>query len=266
MTAMAITATGAADGSLRDDGYQVLRGILCPDALELLRGFLERSIDRSLARTAGETGIGDRHGLTARIAEVTAPDRFAAYSREAQQILSGHFDLETRLDPQLWVVPRQEALRALLRRLLGSDTLFAHLPPAARFVLPGNRQAGVPAHQDVSYNTHLSGFLTVWVPLVEIDEACGGVVVYPGTHRGPVTKVETGAAFWLEGVPTDGLALVRHRMSPGDVLILDPRVVHASLPNTSGRVRISIDYRFFGDPAGSTKHHLDMQRWTVIAP
>lgn len=180
---------------------------------------------------------------------------------------SGHFDLDTRLDPRLWAIPRLPRLQALLREVLDSHTLFLHMPPAARFVLPGNLEAGVPPHQDLSYNRHLSDFITVWVPLVDIDDACGGVAVYPGSAAPcEIAVPRDPQGHWLRGVSTHGYESLHCKLRMGDVLLLSKWIIHASMPNHSPRTRLSIDYRFFGEQDRSTKHHLDLQTGVVIAP
>lgn len=180
---------------------------------------------------------------------------------------SGHFDLNTRLDPRLWAIPRLPALQALLREVLDSGALFLHLPPAARFVLPGNLEAGVPPHQDLSYNRHLSDFVTVWVPLVDIDDACGGVAVYPGSAAPcEIAVPRDPQGHWLRGVSTQGYEALHCKLRVGDVLLLSKWIIHSSMPNHSSRTRLSIDYRFFGEQDSSTKHHLDLQSGVVIAP
>jgi ectoine hydroxylase-related dioxygenase (phytanoyl-CoA dioxygenase family) len=55
-------------------------------------------------------------------------------------------------------------------------------------------------------------------------------------------------------------------MAPGDALIFNPYVVHGSMPNLSNRIRFSIDCRFFGGDARTSKHYLDMTTWSVVAP
>jgi ectoine hydroxylase-related dioxygenase (phytanoyl-CoA dioxygenase family) len=55
-------------------------------------------------------------------------------------------------------------------------------------------------------------------------------------------------------------------MRPGDVLALNPMVIHRSMPNRSERTRFSIDFRFFGDADTSAKHFLDLRTWQVVAP
>jgi ectoine hydroxylase-related dioxygenase (phytanoyl-CoA dioxygenase family) len=110
----------------------------------------------------------------------------------------------------------------------------------------------------------MTAFVTLWVPLVETDEECGGVGVYEGTGRSPEHSVGQDR-FWLQPVAAEGRP-VHHAMSRGDALLLNRWIVHQSMPNRSARTRLSIDFRFFGEHDSSTKHYLDLQRRVVVPP
>jgi len=231
-----------------------------------VRRFLESRIADEVAAACAEIGCSDPRDLVSHIGHL-AQDGGTRLSKATRDTLSGHFSLSTRLSEELWRVPRSPRLRTLLQSVLSSSSLRMHMPPTSRFVLPGNTYAGVPAHQDISYNRHMSDFVTVWVPFVDIDEACGGVRVY----RGSGEKIERLAReekdqFWLKGAPTDGFDPVHCVMQAGDVLLLSRWVVHESMPNRSFRTRISTDFRFFAEREHSSKHFLDMQQWHVVAP
>jgi hypothetical protein len=189
---------------------------------------------------------------------------------EDRHVLLGHFPLPVRLGEALWQIPLSLAEQPFLYDLLGAQKLFVHMPPAARFVLPRNLKAAVPAHQDVTYNKHLGPFCVVWVPLVEIDQACGGMAVYPRTQgRGELFTGETVAPAdgWIPGIDVARFErVVLEPLSPGDVVVMGNETAHESMPNKSGRTRLSIDFRFFGDNSHSSKHYLDLAQRRVIAP
>lgn len=230
-------------------GYRVCPQILDRDVLRTVRTFLEERIASEMATADGLEGAGQ-------------PD-----VKAARDTRSGHFSLQTRLDPRLRAIPGMPALRAALRDALGSEDLYLHLPPAARFILPGNNAAGVPAHQDLGYNRHMSDFVTAWVPLVDIDDECGGVVVYEGSSS--PCEIATAAdpqGYWLKGLSTEGYTPVHCKLKVGDVLLMSKWIIHASMPNRSSRTRLSIDFRFFGGEDSSSKHYLNMQSGKVIEP
>lgn len=69
-------------------------------------------------------------------------------------------------------------INEVLRACLDRQHIYMHMPPAARFALSGNIHPGIPAHQDITYNEDTSSVITKWVPLVDMSDECGGVVVY----------------------------------------------------------------------------------------
>jgi len=255
--------------AFRRHGYGIVPQVLDVALLASVRQLLEAHMQRQMAAAAREMGGHSVAQFVCELASGTTSGArtLDALSKDTRDTLSGHFSLEARLDRGLWEIPKQPRLRGILHAALRSRALYMHMPPTARFVLPGNLHAAVPAHQDLSYNRHLSDFITVWVPLVPIDGACGGVVVYEGSGGAPETPTDSERdRFWLKGIPVEGYRPVHCEMAVGDVLLLNRHIIHASMPNRSDRTRLSIDFRFFGARDRSHKHHLDIQTWTVIAP
>lgn len=250
----------------REHGYQVARGLLDPAVVAEVGRFLAGEAEAATAAMAASLGCAGREQVVEAIDRESRRPDFESIAPDLRMTMSGHFPLQARLSPRLWALPRLPAVRAMLEALFNDTRLFMHMPPVARFVLPGNRHAGVPAHQDVSYNKHMSDFVTVWVPMVTIDEACGGVAIFEGSGAEPEHAMSKRDGFWFKPVPSEKYKRVHFPMNVGDALLLNPRVIHGSMPNHSTRTRISVDYRFFGGADHSTKHVLDMQTWKVIEP
>lgn len=249
----------------RQRGYQVLRGLIPPHTGAYLKGYLEGLVDPSLNAIRASVPFDSRPDFVKKVDEICRAGALESHEREVQMVMTGHFPLATRLSQDLWRVPKEESVRELLASALRSEQLFMHMPPTARFVLPGSTRAAVPPHRDVSYNSHMRDFVILWVPLTDIDDECGGVAIYEGSHN----KAEDPAGtenFWLKAVSTDGYERVHCTMKMGDALLMDQTMLHASVPNVSDRVRCSIDFRFFGGTSTSSKHMLDLQQWQVIEP
>lgn len=161
----------------------------------------------------------------------------------------------------------------LLFELLSTKRLFAHMPPTARFVIPHCSLARVPPNQDVSYNKHMGDFCVMWVTRVPIDQACCNMAIYPGTQAlGELLEPAdaSSTSHWLPAIDGDAFGgarrVVLEPLAPGDAVTFGPRTIHESMPNVSDRVRLSCDFRFFGEQVQSGKHYLDIARDTVIAP
>jgi hypothetical protein len=254
------------------EGVLIVKGFFPASVIGRTVSFLRQSMDQI-------DGVFRTYGFSMHDSDASA--RATALAAEPpgvipeahNHMLLGHFPLEVRLADALREIPRYANIRPLLFDLLSTRRLFTHMPPTARYVLPHCSLAAVPPHQDISYNRHLGEFCVVWVPLVQIDEACGGMAAYRRTNRmdevlsGELSVAGTG---WLK--PIKGSALEKAErivLSPldlGDAVILDRRTIHESVPNRSDRVRLSCDFRFFGEHSHSTKHYFDISADTILAP
>jgi len=253
----------------REEGLVAVSGVLPEPVIRATSSFLAAALDEiselfaryEISLRDPDAGMQVERLLNADATNVPAEDR---------HVLLGHFPLAVRLNEALWQVPLCLADQPFLYEFLGAKRLFVHMPPTARFVLPGNTKAAVPAHQDITYNKHLGPFCVVWVPLVEIDRSCGGVAVFPRTQgRGELFHGQMIAPSdgWIPAIDTSKLERVELQpLAPGDIVIMGNETVHESMPNRSPRIRLSIDFRFFGDNSRSSKHYLDLVHRRVVAP
>lgn len=254
-------------GFFAQNGYQLIDDLFLAAELEPVRRFLDDEREASLATVRVHLPFESDADLFSQITRLLKDRaRFEALPHQVRNVLSGHFRLEARLSPILSGLARSSRLREVLGEVFGARPLRMHMPPVARFVLPGNDFAGVPAHQDLSYNKHLAELVTMWVPLSEIDDACGGVAVFHGSGDCSELATASDDGFWLEALDTSAYEKRHVTAQPGQGLLLNSRIVHESMPNRSERVRTSIDFRFFAAPTTSTKHYLDMSSWQVVAP
>jgi ectoine hydroxylase-related dioxygenase (phytanoyl-CoA dioxygenase family) len=251
-----------------EHGYQVFEDILPVELIDETRSILEKDAQISLTRAQGEIGCV-KDGLVEAINAIAhgVESSVERLSKASRDTFSGHISLDTRLSPSLRKIPSHPGVQAVVRAVLMSEKIFMHMPPTARFVLPGNIHAGVPAHQDISYNRHLSNFVVIWVPLVDIDDDCGGVLVYDGSGFEPERTIAKDArGFWQSGVSVEGFEPIHCKIRRGSVLALNKWVIHASMLNKSHHTRFSIDHRFFGEGDVSSKHYLDLQTNQIVAP
>ena len=253
-----------------NDGYQIFKNVIPKEIVESCRTFLGEKISETLGPAKAEINChvdSDLLQYIKRIAEGNNGNGVNSISKATRDALTGHFSLDVRLSPILLDVAYSDGMVKILRTILKSHGIYMHMPPTSRYVLPGNIYAGVPPHQDISYNKHMSDFVTVWVPFVDIDDQCGGVTVYQGSGCSPEINVgQNPSKFWLDGIPTDGFHPIRCDMKPGDILVLNKYIIHGSCANTSNRTRISTDFRFFGEGSTSSKHYLDLTAKMVIQP
>ncbi len=249
----------------RENHYIVVRGLFPKSLVENYSLFVQQAFEDEVlpmfARSGLDLGIPS---VVDRILALIAQDAIADLS--VKQTLLGHFPLSTRLSCKIEPIARYLGRSELMREIVGPAPLFMHMPPMLRFVPSRYTPAAVPPHQDASYNSHLNDFATIWVPLVPIDEQCGGLVVFEGSHRGAIRPAAGDANGWLSAVATDDFP--RRQLTglePGDAVVLSPRLIHASAPNVSLRTRFSMDLRIFPAGARSTKHHMNLDTLEIIS-
>lgn len=244
-----------------DIGYLLERSLLdlggTSDVLELLLGNKNR-LQRLLEEWLGEL-VPDNAAFAYHQTQITNYES-RELPKDLRHYLTGEFDLETRLNPRICAILAAPKARAALVRLLDTPRYYIHYPPMVRFKMADASASMLPPHQDFAYNEHLRDFVTVWVPLTDIDDEVGGIVVYTGSHRGErVNHLPSGP--WAHGLKEHVAAAYPKKhihMRVGDVLLFPPSLIHESAPHRSTtRVRYSIDFRVFRSPEDTTKSYFD---------
>jgi ectoine hydroxylase-related dioxygenase (phytanoyl-CoA dioxygenase family) len=250
-------------------GYAVVRNVIPSAIIANIYAFLQNQIDDAIKAAQSEVGCDSAAALLDHAGKIAGGSHgnTATLSKATRDTVTGHFSLKTRLSEHLWQIPLTLGVQGILKACLDTERIFMHMPPTARFVLPKNSHAGVPPHQDASYNGHMTRFLTMWTPLVDISDECGGVVVYQGSGRSELQDApDSSNHYWRQPIETDLHSPMHIRMNTGDILLLNQKIIHRSQANQSNRTRISIDYRFFGEQGSSSKHYLDLQTKRVFEP
>jgi hypothetical protein len=196
----------------------------------LLRGALDRaSIGRALRRMMT---VMARHGIV-------APD--AQEPLWTGKPLSGRHEESDEfagICRELVTTPRN---MSVFEKVLGEP--IDYVPIVQYRSYPPNSPL-LMVHQDGFYTTGVEGFRPVWIPLMTIDEAVGGLMLAPGLHRnGALHRADTPPAFPIPADAIPGDAWATTTFTPGDVLIVHPWTPHVGKRNTSDRVRFSIDTR-----------------------
>jgi hypothetical protein len=99
-------------------------------------------------------------------------------------------------------------------------------------------------HQDGFYSPGIQDYKPVWIPLVACKKEMGGLMLAVGQNkRGYFHNLAKPTPFPVPvgAIPEDSWATTDYE--PGDVLLVHPCTPHASMPNTSNRLRISFDTR-----------------------
>ena len=163
------------------------------------------------------------------------------------------WDLARAFDcPELFHLIRHPAILDRLESLLGPEISWTG-SYVTRLKLPQNQGTVFPWHQDSQYYGQATQHLHVvslWVPLVEVNEDNGCLYIIPGSHNWSLLKgqrEEDNKVHTLEEVEQRGTP-VALPMKQGDILLFSNLTCHASKLNTSSNVRWSVDLRYVASP------------------
>ena len=152
------------------------------------------------------------------------------------------------------------ALRAVIESLgldpasTYADRLILRLQPSGD-THSGRRVRDLPPHRD-TWGSNLMAQINLWGPVFPLDPGAT-MVVWPTLFARPVPNTSAG---WdlerlreapgrypllpeLRGPLDDGASEVPIVIAPGDLLCFSGAHLHASRPNRTGRVRVSVDTR-----------------------
>ena len=166
-------------------------------------------------------------------------------------------DTELNFGPAMFGLLRNERLLNTVESIIGPE-IYSNPVQHVRVKLPEHlvpkekrtsQNATTGWHQDngvVNTEADDTEMLTVWFPLTEASEQHGCLTVVPRSHAEGLQvhcpNHAQGARIPIEFIPED--LVVPVPMSPGDVLLMHRKCIHASLPNQSQEIRFSLDIRY----------------------
>jgi hypothetical protein len=209
---------------VRSDGYVFLRGVVDPSAVREAEHAVVDALRRAgWVRAGGPPGrvvpVPPPHPTAQREAWADAGYRQAASSAPFNRL------------------PYLPGVRGLMQRVMGA-TAFSYPVKILRVVYPErmvSAHGGMQVHQDYAVVGQQDMF-TTWVPLMDVPRALGGLCVLPGGH------LEGGRRPSTLPVDAPGWRTADYRV--GDVLVFHCLTYHAALPNTTGWIRLSADFRW----------------------
>jgi len=242
--------TGEQIALFHEQGYLPLPNLLSPTDLQPLIAELEAVVDRKAREAHAEGRLRNLH-------EGAPFDRRLA--KIAQEI-DDPTDLWRAVHGKhhktagMFAVLTHPALLDVVESLIGPEIL-AHPQYNLRAKLPHQEATVVPWHQDLGYlrpDADETLIVNFWLPLVDAPMETGALQVIPRSHRwGRIPHEMIGSYL---GIPESALPsheIVDGPTPLGGALLLQEKTVHRSIPNTSDRVRWSLDLRY-SDPARPT--------------
>lgn len=211
---------------LERDGFTIVRGML--DQQEI--GDFEDTIETLVRSHLHTLGITPRH-----------PDPFIDVFTVGGTFTERFYMLMERL----FVLQRISARVGEVLRVNGFlDWARIEVPllwPDIRADVPNDREHALPVHQDFG-SIQCERAWRLWIPLRPSNAETGSMRLYPGTHKlGAVEhctadplKPHVDASFYQETTP------VVFDLPAGDAVIMNPLVLHASVPNRSLRTKFTL--------------------------
>lgn len=143
-------------------------------------------------------------------------------------------------------VVKQPELNTILRDIFEGDPVWipiaAHRSGMPTGPLKPGEDLFAGRHQDGFFNEGMQ-FAICWMPVRDVGMNSGSFAVAPGTHRRGVLHVEGEDGYPIPPgvIPDDAWRSADFRV--GDVLIFHYLTAHATLPNPSNLIRMSLDVR-----------------------
>jgi len=229
----------------QEEGYLVLPHLLGPEDLAPAQEAMMQKVEEIAQELLAEGSVDrawSEEGFATRLARLFAgktDQEFLRYGRSWRERRPGYFPLMA--NPKVL-----DAVESLIGGEIFSNPVYNTRPK-----VPGVAAGAVPWHQDKSYwpDANSNPVITVWIPLVDVNEVNGCLHIWPRTHRKRVLSWHaddhTGTGYTeIDSKHLKGLRQVPIPLEAGGAILFNDRCVHMSTPNRSDHVRWSVDLRY----------------------
>ena len=247
----------------RNGGYLLLPGVFDEAALQPVHAAIEAEVDRLADRFYREGKVSSR------FADEPFNRRLVLLCEEAGESVKIR-ELRTRaaVTPALYQFVRHPALLDLMTALLGPEVAWTG-SFAVRVKLPETEETAFPWHQDTQYygnpTQHLH-VISVWIPLVDVDERNGCMHLLAGSHQWGLlggARDDQRVVRMFEDVEERGKPVVLP-MRRGGVLAFSNLTCHASTLNTTNQMRWSVDLRYVVPEAAAERSDDERHGYATI--
>ena len=235
-----------------EQGYLLVRGVLDEGDFAPLGRVISSAIDHRAK------ALYDKGKISNLYEEQSFYHRLTRILRESQKgpLLGWNWNKEV-FSREVYELTTHPKILDIVTSLIGPE-ITVNGDYWIRFKMPTGGDSVFPWHQDsIYYNGNAdpgqqvtlseeSQILTVWIPMVDVDERNGCLQVIPGSHKQglrPPRRDENGRLVPVEDVESWG-EVQSVCMKVGDVLVFGNLTFHRSLENTSEDIRWSVDLRY----------------------
>lgn len=230
------------------EGYVVLKQLITKDELKPAQREMEKKVSHIANELYANGLVPDKlenRPFEIRLAELFADlsdEEFLKFGRSWRERLPGYFELMS--NPKIL---------SAVESLIGGE-IFANPVYNVRPKVPRVAAGAVPWHQDKSYwpDANSNPVITVWIPLVDVDEENGCLHIIPRTHRHRLLSWHKETYSGTGYTETDEEHLTKEKqkrivplpVKAGTAILFNDRCLHMSTPNKAKTVRWSVDLRY----------------------
>lgn len=219
---------------IRENGFTVLKGLCDPGHVKKILEQINTVFETALTHV-GETDMLDK----------SIDEKYAFLENNYPTLKSHCYDVMSMLDGVRSYVNKQEIFD--ITNELYNSPVTVDLTQV-RVNAPDNKYVQ-PWHQEVGQMSELN--MTVWTPLVDIDEEIGGLFVVPGSHKRGLVKHyymdHPGMNKKVHAICEDEYANdepLRVIVGAGDAIAFHPHLFHVTAENKSNQTRWTIVTRY----------------------
>jgi ectoine hydroxylase-related dioxygenase (phytanoyl-CoA dioxygenase family) len=134
-----------------------------------------------------------------------------------------------------------EGIKGILLPLLQKEMHSIQSVFANFMVKESGEDSSLVPHQDWSFvQEPIYESMTVWIPLIDVDHTNGNLQVLPKSHHDLQNFVRPRFGESPFDRQDASKKLIDIPMRAGEALLLNSRLIHASPPNLSNRVRVAV--------------------------
>ncbi|MCY3904557.1 MAG: phytanoyl-CoA dioxygenase family protein [Caldilineaceae bacterium] len=223
-----------------EQGYLLIPGLLSRDDLAPVEQTIVKAVDRVARGLYAEGRVGELfedQPLSRRLVEL--------HRMHPRESMSWNREVFSEAVYDLCVQP---AVLDVAELLLGSGEITMNGDYWVRPKLPQEQLTTLPWHQDSDYygaQTEPLHILSLWIPLVDVDERNGCMQFISGSHKWGLlpNKRQGDHLVPVEDVEARG-RVETLAMKAGDAVAFRNLTFHRSLMNNSDGIRWSIDLRY----------------------
>ena len=223
-----------------EDGYLLIRNVISQKDLKPLINCIEKAVDIFIKKLFLQKEIDQTY-------ENFSFEKRLSMINKQKKISYRTWD-NPIFGPELFKLIHHKSIIKVLEPYLGPNFSFNgdyHLRPK----MPDSKYTAFPFHNDSQYYEKLSEYskiITVWIPLVDVDENNGCLKIIPGSNHWEWINSSRDKYFNMR---SDEDVQKRKKSIPlpmkvGDIVIFSNHTFHGSGINHTSKVRWSIDLRY----------------------